>query len=68
MADIDVQGAQTVTPPRAPVGATLSGREQAGVNLTWGVMTILLNVLLPVLTALLGYVFGTTQVANRSDK
>ena len=119
MADIDVSSAQTVTPPKAPVGSSLTGRERAGIYLTWGVLasivlflglflaalwwnegrsaeltatlikgsideaklraiteertafrafwfelikTILLNVFLPVLTALLGYVFGTTQV------
>jgi hypothetical protein len=113
---IDVAGAAEVRPPTAPVVSDLTGRERAGVNLTWGVLgimamflvfilvilsinewhatsvedsfiraantagiqavetqrtsfrtfwmeitrTILLNVLLPVLTALLGYVFGTT--------
>ena len=122
---IDVKAATEVTPKSAPVSRSLSGKEQAGVNLTWGVLvligiflaviililwtnesrsaalsgqllqaskdtafmtaveteraafrtfwleitrTILLNVLLPVLTALLGYVFGTTQTAaNRTD-
>ena len=124
--EVDLGNAQPVTPARAPVGDPLSGREKAGVSLTWGVLTmisifvtvmivflwtneskssdalirvlgirdsltavpaldttrfrlvsaerasfrsfwlgltqmILLNVLLPVLTALLGYVFGTAQ-------
>jgi hypothetical protein len=119
MAEIDVASAQAVTPPKAPVGGSLTGRERAGIYLTWGVLvsigvfllvflaalwwnesrsaeltaallegamdeakfraiteeraafrafwfeltkTVLLNVFLPVLTALLGYVFGTTQV------
>lgn len=122
-AQIDVSQAVEVSPASAPV-APLSGKEQAGVNLTWGVLyligafilvlvtillineyraatlareliqagrpaefiqavetqraafrtfwleltkTILLNVLLPVLTALLGYVFGTTQSAARNQ-
>jgi hypothetical protein len=120
---VDFAAAKDVTPESAPVGRALSGKERAGVNLTWGVLgliglflsviililwanesqnsslaaklieagkdaaalqsvaeqraafrtfwleitrTILLNVLLPVLTALLGYVFGTTQVAART--
>jgi len=122
---IDVKSAQDVTPASAPVGTALSGRERAGIYLTWGVLgiiaaflivilailwsnesqsaalssrlleapvldaarlqsvaeqrgtfrtfwlemteKILLNVFLPVLTALLGYVFGTTQAAARSE-
>jgi Zn-dependent protease with chaperone function len=121
---IDVKSAQEVTPKSAPVIRSLSGKEQAGVYLTWGVLvlmalfliaillilrsnevradelasaliqasqdaatlqtmdtqraatrtfwlevtkTILLNVLLPVLTALLGYVFGTTQAQQKTE-
>lgn len=122
---LDLENAQDVTPPEAPVGVPLSEKERAGVNLTWGVLCViggwlvavliflwtqeaafqgalprstpplggdtlgfrliaseraafrafwldmvqmvLVNVLLPVLTALLGYVFGTTQ-ARRSDE
>jgi len=123
--EVDLPGGKDVTPPRAPVSDPLTGKERAGVYLTWGVLgiiivfltvmisfvwlnerrtdalltqmlgrtggtaptgidtvgfrllaferssfrtfwsttvqMILLNVLLPVLTALLGYVFGTTQ-------
>lgn len=120
---LDLENAQEVRPPSAPV-APLSGKEKAGVNLTWGVLAViglwlvgvliflwtrevalqqalprstegtavdtvsfrliageraafrafwlemvqmvLVNVLLPVLTALLGYVFGTQ--ARRSDE
>lgn len=114
---INVKNAQEVHAPRAPVGDPLTGKERAGVSLTWGVLgliaafllvvlivlginelrsqnleasliqtsclaaleqvntqraafrdfwievinTVLLNVLLPVLTALLGYVFGITN-------
>lgn len=128
--NLDIGGATDVRPPRAPVGDPLSGKERAGVLLTWGVLggiavflvamiwllwsnesssstalatilakgdtvrgvdttrfhlvsaerasfrsfwlsltqMILLNVLLPVLTALLGYVFGTTQArGSKSD-
>ena len=121
---VDVASAKDVTPESAPVGRALSGKEKAGVYLTWGVLgligiflafiililwanesqnstlaaklieagkdaatlqsvaeqraafrtfwlevtrTILLNVLLPVLTALLGYVFGTTQAAAQKN-
>lgn len=124
MPDIDVAAAQTVTPPKAPVTVPLTGRERAGIQLTFVVLgiiagflllvltalwwnesrsaalsagilqgtmdaakltaiaeeraafrtfwlevtkTILLNVFLPVLTALLGYVFGTTQVSKSSS-
>jgi hypothetical protein len=124
LADVDLASAQAVTPPNAPVGGSLTGRERAGIYLTWGVLgiiivflilvlaalwwnesrsaalssrvlegaidaaklqaiaeertsfrtfwleitkTILLNVFLPVLTALLGYVFGTTQISSRQD-
>ncbi len=121
---LDLQNAQDVTPPEAPVGVPLSEKERAGVNLTWGVLgviggwlvfvliflwtqeaalrgalpqspqpagidtvgfrlvaseraafrafwldmvqMVLVNVLLPVLTALLGYVFGTQ--ARRSGE
>src|SRR5262245_5358159 len=123
--EVDVAGGRDVRPKPAPVHAPLTGKERAGVLLTWGVLgliivfltvmiafvwlnerrtdalltqmlgrstgtapagidtvgfrllaferssfrtfwsttvqTVLLNVLLPVLTALLGYVFGTTQ-------
>ncbi len=127
---LDLTSLASVTPKTAPVGEPLSGRERAGVNLTWGVLgltglfltvvvlvlwtnernsaatltqilgsgdtlatvvdtvktrivseertafrafwlgltqTVLLNVLLPVLTALLGYVFGTTQARARAE-
>ena len=121
---VGVASAKDVTPESAPVGRSLSGKEKAGVYLTWGVLgligiflaiillilwanesqsstlaaklieagkdaatlqsvaeqraafrtfwleitrTILLNVLLPVLTALLGYVFGTTQAAAQKN-
>lgn len=122
---LDLNQASEVTPRRAPVGAPLSGKERAGVNLTWGVLVIvaayllvvivflwgresalgyslppgsadvaadtlrfrlmaaertafrafwlqmvqmvLVNVLLPVLTALLGYVFGTQARAANQD-
>jgi hypothetical protein len=123
MADIDVSSAQQVTPPKAPPAVPLTGRERAGIQLTFVVLaiiaaflllvllalwwnesrsaalsagilqgtmdeaklkaiaderaafrtfwlevtkTILLNVFLPVLTALLGYVFGTTQISRSS--
>jgi hypothetical protein len=124
-ASLDLNQASEVTPARAPVGAPLSGKERAGVNLTWGVLGIvavylvvvlvflwrresaleislpssggavaadtlrfrlmaaertafrafwldmvqmvLVNVLLPVLTALLGYVFGTHARAATQD-
>lgn len=122
---VNVASAQAVTPASAPVGASLSGRERAGIYLTWGVLalifvflsaillalwvnesrsaalesrliegsmeparidiairqraefrifwlevtkTILLNVFLPILTALLGYVFGTTQAVARLEQ
>jgi hypothetical protein len=120
---VQIAGGKDVSPRTAPVRETLSGKEWAGVTLTWGVLgvivvfliamitflwsaesnsstaltgilakgdtthgvdttrfhlvsaerasfrtywlsliqMVLLNVLLPVLTALLGYVFGTTQ-------
>ena len=117
MEPIDLKSAQEVHAPPAPVGAPLTGKERAGVLLTWGVLgliaaflivvlivlginesqsrelvnaliktsdldtlkhvdmqraeirnfwlevidTVLVNVLLPVLTALLGYVFGTSN-------
>jgi hypothetical protein len=41
--DVDVAGAQVVTPKSAPVSSPspLTGKERAGVNLTWGVLAFL---------------------------
>ncbi|KID55998.1 hypothetical protein JF50_16915 [Pseudoalteromonas luteoviolacea] len=126
--DIDLASAQDYTPEDAPVSEPLTGKEKAGVNLTWGIISvligflviilcifmwgeyqffiamretqqlmltnqvinsdvlkqltqqrsdfrafwfdtlqlILLNVLFPTLTALLGYVFGTSRNGNNS--
>ena len=43
---VNLQGAQQVDPPRAPVSAQLSGRERHGIYLTWGVLGIIVVVLL----------------------
>ena len=38
---IDFAAAKDVTPESAPVSRVLSGKERAGVNLTWGVLALI---------------------------
>jgi hypothetical protein len=50
---IDVQAASVIRPVNAPVGpAPLSGRERAGVYLTWGMLGLILVFLIFILVAL----------------
>lgn len=49
---INVKNAQEVHAPRAPVGDPLTGKERAGVSLTWGVLGLIAAFLLVVLIVL----------------
>ena len=54
MAVVDVSTAREVKPANAPVGSPspLSGRERAGINLTWGVLGLMLVFLAFALTVM----------------
>ncbi|KZN33811.1 hypothetical protein [Pseudoalteromonas luteoviolacea] len=47
--DIDLASALDATPQEAPVSEPLTGKEKAGVNLTWGIICILIGFLLVIL-------------------
>lgn len=49
---LNLQDVRLVTPPEAPAGTPLSGKERAGVNLTWGVLGLIAVFLLLVITFL----------------
>ncbi|ESP92404.1 MULTISPECIES: hypothetical protein [Pseudoalteromonas] len=47
--DIDLASAQDYTPEDAPVSEPLTGKEKAGVKLTWGIICILIGFLVVIL-------------------
>ncbi|MDK1288164.1 hypothetical protein [Pseudoalteromonas umbrosa] len=47
--DIDLASAQDYTPEDAPVSEPLTGKERAGVNLTWGIIGVLIGFLVIIL-------------------
>ncbi|MCF2857727.1 hypothetical protein L1286_09610 [Pseudoalteromonas sp. SMS1] len=56
--DIDLASAQDATPQEAPVSEPLTGKEKAGVNLTWGIICILIGFLLVILSI---FIWGEYQ-------
>ncbi|OCQ21437.1 hypothetical protein A7985_12555 [Pseudoalteromonas luteoviolacea] len=56
--DIDLASAQDSTPQAAPVSEPLTGKEKAGVNLTWGIICILIGFLLVILSI---FIWGEYQ-------
>ncbi|KZN45546.1 hypothetical protein [Pseudoalteromonas luteoviolacea] len=56
--DIDLASAQDSTPQEAPVSEPLTGKEKAGVNLTWGIICILIGFLLVILSI---FIWGEYQ-------
>ncbi|MBQ4838027.1 MULTISPECIES: hypothetical protein [Pseudoalteromonas] len=48
--DIDLASAQDYTPEDAPVSEPLTGKEKAGVKLTWGIISILIGFLVVILS------------------